>query len=56
MFKFQSKYSGIQTGVLNVEKYGNGRIAVQLLAEGEYGIEPWATLSVNMPEIELAEG
>lgn len=31
-------------------KYLNGRLALRLLTNGDYGLEPYGTITVNLPE------
>lgn len=41
---------------LETATYSNGRLALAFWTEGEYGPEPYAKLTVNLPDEHLNEG
>lgn len=41
---------------LHVDRYTNGRLALSFWTENEWGPEPFAKVTVNMPEDHLNEG
>jgi hypothetical protein len=39
-----------------VQRYTNDRLALEFWSEGEFGMEPFGKLTVNLPDVHLNEG
>ncbi len=49
-------WGGMHTITLEVEKYAdNGRLAIQMWCEDDGFLEPWSSLTVNIPDRELTD-
>lgn len=44
------------TCTVEVSSYSNGRLALQLWMEGDFGPEPYGKVTVNLPDVHLNEG
>ena len=55
VFNLKSPFTGEELSVMvNVRSYNNGRPALELLEEDmEYGLTPYATATVNLPDVLL---
>lgn len=55
VFNLKSPFTGEDLSVMvNVRMYNNGRVALELLEEDlEYGLTPYATATVNLPDVLL---